>query len=109
MWATILIDHSFYVCVFLGCRQIKEESSGSEPAAPRFSKLDNGKVMCLRCLKVFAFLSTARTHFNEQHTSSKEVFSCTRCNKSFGIKRYLNDHLNKTHGITQKMLQNAIP
>jgi hypothetical protein len=94
-------------CSYLLSQKIKKEQDKCTEE-PRFTKLDNGHIKCLKCLKTFGALGNARTHYREKHIKSTESFSCTFCGQLFSFKRYLQDHMNKRHNVTQKMLKNSI-
>ena len=61
--------------------------------------------MARRCDREFNHLYNARVHYKEKHEVSTDIFECSLCQAKFNIKRFLNEHLNKKHKITQKMLK----
>ncbi len=86
----------------------KHKQESEETYVWKLTRLDSGHYKCLLCLKSFAKISTGRRHHQEMHAKLTKNYICSFCGKCFNIKRYLQNHLNFTHGITQKMLKNSV-
>lgn len=68
--------------------------------------------MCLKCNQTFTNPQVAKTHYKEVHATDPHdrQFLCHVCNKSFAVKRYLQNHMNSRHGLKQTMINaNYIP
>ena len=99
----------------LNCHQVfyvflqgKAKTAIKAISMPKFSNREDGRTICLICVKDFVDLSTARRHYREKHEERNELFECSYCNQRFTIKRSLSDHMFRKHKISQKMLKNSV-
>jgi len=106
-WSAFTRNREDYYCKLLFKLWLQDKSDKT-PEMSRFTKLDSGLISCLKCLKTFSKLTNAKTHFKEKHVEETETYPCTVCGKLFNLKRSFQNHLNKIHGISQKMLKNSI-
>ena len=78
------------------------------PLAMGITSLDSGEWKCLVCQKNFKYQKSARRHFIEIHNQdASQVAHCDYCGRNFVNDRYLKNHLNSVHQITQKMLHRS--
>ena len=103
------------ICLQLNCHQViyvflqgKAKTAIKAISMPKFSNREDGRTICLICVRDFVDLSNARRHYREKHEERKELFECSYCNKKFAVKRSLTDHMLRKHKISQKMLRNSI-
>ena len=59
-------------------------------------KRENGLIFCSQCPKNYDRPARLNEHIVAAH-EGKKPFSCTLCEKSFGLKRNLRTHLDKVH------------
>ena len=71
--------------------------------------LEDGTAKCLRCNKSFSTPAQAKKHFREVHATdpNDRKFSCPICQKTFAVKRYLNNHIRGQHDLKPKLLQQS--
>ena len=64
---------------------------------------EDGSVQCLKCHRTLSSMINARSHYKEIHMTerSDRKFACPLCDKTFAVRRYMADHMRKTHGVTQ--------
>ena len=65
---------------------------------------DGEKYVCLDCGYKFSFKGDGQRHIRNIHTP-QPVSYCHICQRGFRTQLYRDDHLRKTHGITQKMMK----
>ena len=72
----------------------------------KLKPIENGRMECLDCNKIFSTKETAREHYKKWHMPKKDgsKFVCNFCNEEFTSKYSLKNHLQELHGRTQKTL-----
>jgi uncharacterized Zn-finger protein len=70
------------------------------------AKGQGGDFKCLVCTKSFMHYSTAKRHYREVHIDQVQDYECCYCGKHYCRQRLLNEHMMRSHQISQKMLQN---
>ena len=61
--------------------------------------MENGRVVCLKCGQSFA----RKQHLkNQMVTHTENLYKCAICNKIFGAKNGLNDHMSYMHNGEKK-------
>ena len=70
----------------------------------------DGKYTCGLCFKNYATKSTAETHYQEIHMSSKEkTIECLLpdCNKKFALMRHMKLHMKRMHNVSGTLMKPA--
>ena len=69
----------------------------------KLKPIEDGRMECLGCNKIFSSKKSARSHFLKWHMAKKDdsKFHCKLCNEEFTIKYCLVKHFQDLHGRTK--------
>ena len=70
--------------------------------------MEDEKVLCVQCNKVLASMNSAKRHFEVKHQQNQKV-RCQICRKVFKNAYSRGVHLIQHHGVSGKMMKNAVP
>ena len=81
--------------------QVKNEDPG-------LMRLDDGKVSCGLCFKVFSRMGDAKRHYQNVHIAKNKektiICKAPNCDKKFNNMGYMKIHMLQKHGISAKMI-----
>ena len=67
-------------------------------------QLDDGRVMCLKCNRVFSNRNNGKRHFATAHQVNQPA-KCPLCSKISKNRRARHEHMKKIHGMSEKMMK----
>ena len=70
----------------------------------KLKQIEDGRIECLDCKKIFSSKETARSHYRKLHHNKR--FTCTECSKSFPSEVFMNKHMKAAH-MLPRMVKNG--
>jgi len=88
--------------------EIMDEAHDISEQAALIPMNDGDKVLCVKCNKILGSMHSAKRHYNISHQQNIKA-RCQICGKVYKNQNSRQVHMIQTHGVTAKMMKNAIP
>jgi len=88
--------------------EIMDEADDISEQAALIPMNDGDKVLCVKCNKILGSMHSAKRHYNISHQQNIKA-RCQICGKVYKNQNSRQVHMIQTHGVTAKMMKNAIP